>query len=171
MTTRCIYRGRFVSYLTPDLSWGGHFPDELRWTLLLGFAVRGLVRSTGAGDRTYHIGMDTSRGHWPLLRLLSRGRTKTFRVSECPVHPSVVRVVQRRRSVSPRCHLSPPLGKDRRVSWRTRRECSGSGLRLQARKTLPAFFLSIHPSFFLLPYTSAVFKPPQNSLEFSFILV
>lgn len=105
----------YVSYLAPDLPWGGHFPDQFLWAFLLSFAVRGLVSRTGAGDS--HMCMDTRGGRRPFLRFLSRGGIKTAKVSLSPVRRSLPllerRVIQRLGKVSPRCHLSLLLWKRR----------------------------------------------------------
>lgn len=101
------------SYLASDLSGGGHFPDEFLGAFLLCFAVRRLVRRSGAPDSPHHIRMDPRRGRRPLLRLLLRGRIRPVGVSLYPVSRSLPlldsRAGQRLESAFPRCHLSLSL--------------------------------------------------------------
>lgn len=101
-------RGETVSYLAPDLSWGGHFPDEFLGAFLLCLAVRGLVCSAGIGDSSHHMRMDPRRGHRSFLRLLSGGGIKAVGVSLRPVCRSLPLLEARAalRTVSPRCHVS-----------------------------------------------------------------
>lgn len=140
------------AYFAPDLSWGGHFPDQFLRAFLLGLAVRRLVRSTGASDGPHHMGMDTRCGRRSLLRLLARGGIKTRCVSVHSVRRFLplleARAVKQLGRVSPRCHLSLP------ARWR-RLACVWAGEEMEH----VAAQWGWHPQNIKLPSTSPPASP------------